>query len=250
VAWTVWLDFARRKDFFVILFLIGIFALGALAARAIGIDSDSEARFLLSSGLGLAGALAALLTTIFAARSMPEEYDNRTLYPMLAKPLKRSDILWGKFCGVFSIGACSFLVFLLLAWLPVPKTSDQHWALLVQAAGLRIAALAALAWLALWLSVWLPAALTVVISLSVFFAGGPLASLVVRMAGDHRSAGILADMISRIVPDFSALDFLQGYVNGAPAMGWSLFGALILYILFFAVLFACLATIQFERRAL
>jgi len=249
IAWSVWLDFSRRKDFYVIVILIGLFAVGVLAMRAIGVENADAARFLLSCGLGMAGALAAVLTAMFSARVLPEEFENRTLYPLLAKPVTRDQAMAGKFLGLFSIATASLLLFNALAWLPVPKVSGQSPQLLAQAVALQIVALAVLVWLALWLSVRLQAALSAFIALGVYFLGASILDLSLRLI--RNSSPLAARFVERLfalVPDFSAFQFMQRYVDGASPIDWGSFAVLALYGMAFVALFALLAISSFRRR--
>src|SRR5690242_2419139 len=60
----VWLQALRCKEVYVVLILMGLYMLGALVLRVVGIETPQAARFV--SGLGLqTGALLASLLVIF-----------------------------------------------------------------------------------------------------------------------------------------------------------------------------------------
>src|SRR5690606_30837975 len=125
----------------------------------------------LGLGLSLSASFAAILVAAFASRQLPEEFENRTLYPLLAKPISRGEVLMGKFLGVLVIGVTSLLVFTLFCWLPVPRLADQSTVLLLQALFLRTVSLAMLAALVMALSVRLPAVLAAGLGLFWWFFG-------------------------------------------------------------------------------
>ncbi|MCX7014366.1 MAG: ABC transporter permease [Candidatus Sumerlaeota bacterium] len=251
IIWSTWLDFARRKDFYVILILMSLFVIAALTMRQVGVENAAEARLMLSCGLGLASALSAVLTALFSARALPEEFESRTLYPLLAKPVTRAQALAGRFAGILLLCVGSLLVFVLLAWVPAPKVPGQRLVLLAQALALQGIALAALAWLALWLSVRLQTVLSAFLALAVYFLGGTLVDVVMRSAGGASPAArrVLEHALG-VVPDFSAFAFLQRYVDGGAPLAWGQFGVLAAYGAAFAALFASLAVWSFGRKQL
>src|SRR5690606_18309857 len=119
VAEGVLLQFMRRNEFYVVLILLGIYLAGLMILRLTGgIDSVEMQRFVLALGLSLSASFAAILVAAFASRQLPEEFENRTLHPLLAKPISRSQVLLGKFLGVLAIGIGSLLIFTLVCWVP------------------------------------------------------------------------------------------------------------------------------------
>lgn len=248
---VVWLDFARRKDFFVLLSLVVLFAIGALSARVLGVEDESAARLLLSCGLGLASTLSAVLVALFASRMLPEELEARTLYPLLAKPLSRAQLLWGKFMGVASIGAASLVLFTVLAWLPVPKSASMSLGLLVQAVALQMVVLAGMAWLAMWLSIRWPAAVCAMAALGAYFAAGSVMDLAANaLAARSQAMGSLFGKLASLAPDWTAMRFFQSYAEGAPALSFAAFIGLAAYGAAFAAAFAILCMRGFEKKAL
>ncbi len=251
IARTVWLDFARRKDFYVLLFFIMIFVVAALTARWMGVTNDSAARLLLDTGLALSSILSIILVALFSSRLLPEEFESRTLYPLLAKPVSRMQVLWAKFAGVFSLGGLSYILFLLLAWLPAPKPSNADDVLLMQSAVLQMVVLAAVAWMVIWLSIRIPAMLAALIVLIMYLVASPLGGFVQGLAASHSS--LLRACITHlwgIVPDLSMLSLFHSYVDGASALSMPVFLALIGYGFGFAALFAALGMHSFLRKPL
>jgi len=251
IARSVWIDFSRRKDFFVLASLLMLFVLGALTARVLGVENESTSQLLLSCGLGLASALSAVLVALFASRALPEEFEARTLYPLLAKPVRRSQMLWAKFLGIASLGALSLVVFCALAWLPVPKPASVNAVLLLQAVLLQVVALAGLCWLAFWLSLYMPSLVSALLSLIVWFLGAPVLDFAVNLASQQSEAALnLARHAAAIVPDWASMRLFQLYVEGAPPLNPVAFLALGGYGLAFTALFAALSVLSFERRSL
>lgn len=251
MAKATWIDFSRRKDSFVLLSLSMLFAIGAIVVRVIGVTNDSTSRLLLSCGLGLSSTLSAILVALFASRAMPEEMENRTLYPLLAKPVSRGQVLIAKFLGIYSISLLAFFCFLALAWLPVPKMSNGSSILLLQGIVLQALSLAGLCWLAMLLSMQLPSLVSGLIALLVWFMAAPVVDFSTNLMGaSSANWGRMWSHAAGIIPDWSALRFFQAYVDGASALDIVAFAGLALYACTFAVLFAAIAIQCFDRKAL
>ena len=75
VMQLTWLDFIRRKDLYVVAIFMGLFVVGTVSVRLLGIQSADVARLLMSGGLALSHVLAALLAAAFAARALAEEFE-------------------------------------------------------------------------------------------------------------------------------------------------------------------------------
>lgn len=251
VARSVWLEFVRRKDFYVLLIFVLLFAAAVLAMRSIGIEGPETAAFLLSCGMGLAGALAAILTAAYSARTVRQDLEGRAILPLLAKPVGRTQWLWGKFLGVFVLGAGSLALFQSLAWLPVPKSESQHPLLLVQALALQALGLGALAWLTILLALRLSALASITVSLLVFFLGGPAMDWLIQVArrwggGAERAA----ERLLGLAPDFAATNFIERYIQGAAPLAPAAFATAVLYGAAFLLFFAALAAWRVERKPL
>ena len=251
IARTVWFDFSRRKDFYVLLFFLLLFVVAALAARIMGVNNDSAARLLLGSGLSLSSVLSIILVALFGSRLLPEEFEARTLYPLLAKPVSRSTVLWAKFAGVFSLGVLSFLLFLILAWVPSPKPSTTNPALLAQSVVLHVILLAVVGWMVIWMSVRMPAMLAALVVLMIYFGASPVSSVLQGAASSHSEMwGTMTSHVLGLIPDLSMLSLFGDYVEGAPPLAAGTFLLLALYGCGFAALFALLGMQSFLREAI
>jgi ABC-type transport system involved in multi-copper enzyme maturation permease subunit len=121
ITWSGLLEIKRRKDVYVLSILIGIYLVFVLVTRIVGIDSEETARFLLNLGLSVAFFLAAVLTASAAGRQLSSEWEDRTIYPLLAKPVSRLEVILGKWLGVVIAGSIVMLVLSLLTLFSVPK---------------------------------------------------------------------------------------------------------------------------------
>jgi len=109
-----------------------------------GLDSaglfDAQIKFVKDFGCGAIGLFGFFIALLSTAQLIPQELHNRTIYTILAKPVRRSEFLLGKFLGVVLLLAlCVALMSLAFAatlyWqelqgLQATKaayTADPHW---------------------------------------------------------------------------------------------------------------------------
>src|SRR5438309_805651 len=136
IAGVVLKEMSRRKDFYV-LFIITVL-LSLVMASVNFFNEEKIVRYLKELSLLLIWIVSLIIAVTTAARQIPTEREQRTLFPLLAKPVTRSQVLLGKFLGCWiSVGGallCFYLFFGLLA-----MTREHEWPIFnyVQAAGLH-----------------------------------------------------------------------------------------------------------------
>jgi ABC-type transport system involved in multi-copper enzyme maturation permease subunit len=69
-----------------------------------GLDSagifDAQIKFVKDAGFGAIGLFGFFIALLSTAQLIPQELHNRTIYTILAKPVRRSEFLLGKFFGI------------------------------------------------------------------------------------------------------------------------------------------------------
>jgi ABC-type transport system involved in multi-copper enzyme maturation permease subunit len=77
---------------------------------------DAQIKFVKDAGCGAIGIFGFLITLLSTAQLIPQELHNRTIYTILAKPVRRSEFLLGKFFGmVLLLTLCTALMSLAFA---------------------------------------------------------------------------------------------------------------------------------------
>lgn len=117
----------RRKDFYVLLVLT---ALITIAAGSANFFNDSKIVTYLKDICLLLIWISALVIAIgTAARQIPAEREQRTIFPLLAKPVTRWQVILGKFTGCWLACGLALLVFYVF-FVVVTGTREHHWPLL------------------------------------------------------------------------------------------------------------------------
>src|SRR5712671_6658688 len=124
----------RRKDFYVLFVLTAVIT---LLLGSVSFFNDAKiVRYLKEVVLLLIWVSALVIALTTTARQIPAERENRTIFPLLAKPVTRGQVITGKFLGCwFAAGvALAFFYFFFMvisgsregAW-PVLKYFQAFW---------------------------------------------------------------------------------------------------------------------------
>ena len=110
---VVWLEMIRRKDLYVLLILLVTLLFVLLSLNIFGLGG--VVRYVADVGLLFAWLFAIILGVSTAGRQLPQEEAKRTIYPLLAKPVTRADVVLGKWLGSWTITvSCTALFYLLV----------------------------------------------------------------------------------------------------------------------------------------
>lgn len=233
------LEALRRKDAWVLGILMGAFALVALSGRLTGSTDPASATFMLNLGLTLSGLFSLLLTVLLAGRQFPDELENRTLYPLLARPVSRRELLLGKWIAGGLAGLITFAAFVLLTWLVSPPAEPMS-------AGMRLQFL-----LVFPVSVFWASALAILLSLCLPRAPALSASLVLVLLGDRLATwfgGV--PLLANLLPRVGALNLATRFTDGAPPLAARDLLMLVIYGAVWILLCVILSIELFQRRRL
>ncbi|MBM4148375.1 MAG: ABC transporter permease [Lentisphaerae bacterium] len=98
---AVWLEVFRRRDFYVLLILMTAMFAWLLSADLFG--SSAASRYVLDVGLLYAWGGSLILAVTAAARQLPRDEEIGAVFMMLAKPVTRWDMVFGKWLGTWSV---------------------------------------------------------------------------------------------------------------------------------------------------
>ena len=127
VAGVVIKELYRRKDFYV-LFILTV--LVCLIMGSVNIFNDKQiVRYLKELCLLLIWVSSLVIAITTTARQIPAEREQRTLLPLLAKPLTRPQLIFGKFLGCWF--ACGMVLICFYLFFGALASSREHaWPLL------------------------------------------------------------------------------------------------------------------------
>lgn len=252
VARGVVIETLRRKDLVVLMLFSAIYVMGMIVALLVGVENAATIAFLLNLGISLAWFSAHLFTVLVAARQVPDEVENRTLYPLLAKPVWRGEYLLGKWVASAGCGLLTFfllLTFSMLPWVFAPFSPTLDLTLFVQATVLTVISLAMIAALTLLLSLVAPKPVTItVMVLTAVFAPKAMQFTMARLHGTALQTP--GEWILAYIPNFTKLNLFDRFTDGMHAVGGGTFLGLCLYATIFTVAALIAADRIFSRQAL
>src|SRR5246127_4601329 len=115
-------ELTRLKVFYVLL-VFGLLLIGSSIFMA-QFSFQQEFQILKDVSLGAISLFTSLLATVPTARMLPQDIEDRTVYPILAKPVPRFEYVVGKIAGVLLLLAISTLV-MVAAFLAVLYMREQ-----------------------------------------------------------------------------------------------------------------------------
>ena len=125
------LETIRRRDVYVVLVLTALMVTGAYSFTFFGVSGLEI--FVKDMAFTAVGLFSTILAVTIAARQVPEELQRRTIYPLLARPVNRWQLLLGKWLSAWATSSLCFLllcatalVLLLVLQLPVGAILWQY----------------------------------------------------------------------------------------------------------------------------
>src|SRR3954468_18240305 len=241
----------RRKDFYVLFVLTA--ALTITLGSANFFNDKSIVRYLKEICLLFIWISALVIAITTAARQIPAERENRTIFPLLAKPVSRWDVMLGKFLGCWAAGGVALIVFYTF-FVVISGLREHAWpiASYFQAAWLHFVFVGVVVALVLCGSVFLSApssnaTISFVIVAGILMLGRDLNRIAMSQAP---APGFILSMIYFIMPHLEFFDVRDLIIHEAPLIAWWAFGAATLYGLFYMAAFLALGWIRFRRLSL
>jgi ABC-type transport system involved in multi-copper enzyme maturation permease subunit len=127
LAGVVIKELYRRKDFYVLFVLTALITL--LMGSVKFFNDDKIVRYLKDICLLLIWISALVIAIATTARQIPAERENRTIFPLLAKPVSRGQVITGKFLGCWLACGLALVVFYIFFGV-VSGSREHHWPLL------------------------------------------------------------------------------------------------------------------------
>ncbi|HEU6449584.1 MAG TPA: ABC transporter permease subunit [Verrucomicrobiae bacterium] len=240
----------RRKDFYV-LFIITILICLVMASVNV-FNDDKIVRYLKEICLLLIWLASLVIAITTTARQIPAEREQRTLLPLLAKPITRAQLIIGKFLGCwFACGLTLFCFYVFFAALAASR--EHHLPLLnyFQAAALHWVVLGVVVAMTLFGSLVFAAPSSNATIIFVFVAGIlTIGRHLHQIAlGQPEPAQSIIYAIYLVIPHLEIFDVRDLIVHDWPVVPWFYFGMAVLYALAYIAAFLIAACLVFRRKA-
>jgi ABC-type transport system involved in multi-copper enzyme maturation permease subunit len=243
------LESIRRKDLYVAVILSILMIATATVIGKFGVQGIEM--FLKDVTLTVINTLSVLLAILFSARQIPEEISRRTVYPLLARPISRFDLILGKFLGAFMVSSVALILFAVVGVGALACLGLSLGAIFWQYLALRFFSLALVCAMTVALSLALTPSATVTIAILLAIGSATFSQAILLMYGPASATGQMVLRSSYyVLPHLDLFDLSRKVSYGwKPIDAWVL-RDLFLYSLGYSVLFLVLAALRFRKQAL
>lgn len=213
------LENARKNIFHVL--LIGALAVIAASTLLSFFTLGVQVKILKDLSLTSIIVCGGLLAVALASTSLPAEIEHRTLYPVLARPVERWEVILGKYLGTLCtiyIGLAGISIAFALVLLRYGGELDLMFGAALGFAALEVAVIGAVATL---LSVIVTPAVAAMLSLFIYISGS------IKMAYLHPLGESIRDTVSKttflvvyhLLPNLECFNFKDALVHGIGVPG-------------------------------
>lgn len=250
IARTIFTEALRRREIYVIVLVTIAMLLLVSFARIFHLENLHK--FYMEIALKTMSVATAATVIVLGARQLPREFENRTIYPMMAKPVARSEFLIGKYLGVVAAGIFCLELFMTVFGAAVYATQMPiSWAVFSQFVYLQTLLIAVLAALSFLLSMALNLDAAITITILIYLLGDILTNALTTIYDYVGAAGrAFLIFLNYAVPQPALFDLSAKVVHGWPPISPAILGLVTLYALMFVVPYLGASYLLFRRRAL
>lgn len=260
VSKTIWIEAFRRKEIYAIVLVSVALIIGSRSISFFGLEGFSK--FYREVALRTMNVATSLTVILLAARQLPREFENQTIYPLLAKPIGRWNFLLGKFAGVQIAGTFCYILFMAVFVSGIVfQRIDFNWLLFGQFVYLQILSFAVLISLTCMLSLLVNVDAAVTLSIIVYLSSQiflNLMSTIYDFVGPVQQGAIVA--LHYLIPQLTLFDASSKVIHSMtlgdgstvlwPALSaWSV-GAMTVYAFAYTAIYLALSYYLFRRRPL
>jgi ABC-type transport system involved in multi-copper enzyme maturation permease subunit len=250
IAGVVIKEMYRRKDFYV------LFVLTALITLVMGsvtfFNQDNIIRYLKEICLFLIWGASLVIAITTAARQIPAEREQRTLFPLLAKPVTRNQFVLGKFFGCWFASGLSLVLFYVFFGI-VAGAKEHEWPIAnyFQAMVLHWFMLGIVCALTVLGSIVFAApsstnTITLIVSVGILLLGRHLNKVAVYL---QEPAQTLLYAVYFVIPHLELFDVRDLIVHNWELIRWEIWAGALAYGAVYSAIFLALACLLFRRKA-
>jgi ABC-type transport system involved in multi-copper enzyme maturation permease subunit len=260
IAWHVFKDGARSRT---LVSLIGFaFVLFGISLLLGQLTAGQDLKIIKDIGLSAIELSGVLMSVLLGVGLVAKEIERRSIYPLLARPIRRAEFIVGKYIGLVAtlavnVAVMTIALYLVLGYIYATSSPFQRLAWeapaldphIMTASLLIVAELAVLTAVSLFFSTFSSSVLwSTFFSLGVYVAGSMSAQLrELAAAVGSRAAGVFGQAVGVVLPAFSAFDVKGQIVHGLPVPA-----AFVLMTIGYAAVYAAAvlvaAAVVFSRR--
>jgi len=232
--------------FFALLMMIAAIAVGQIS---IGIEQT----VIVSLGLTAISVIGLLISVFIGVALVSKEMDKRTLYTLLAKPVRRWEFLLGKFAGLvltLAVNTAAMALGLLLVMIYVKHTLERSDAVVLVAVYFILLKLALIVALALMFSCFTTPLLAILFTVGLYIVGlyvQELRNVPVNVMSPAMAA--FTKWLSYLLPNFENFNVMAMAAHGKAVPGAFILQNTLYTVVYCAIVLTAAAAV-FSRRNL
>ena len=232
--------------FFALLMMIAAIAVGQIS---IGIEQT----VIVSLGLTAISVIGLLISVFIGVALVSKEMDKRTLYALLAKPVRRWEFLLGKFAGLvltLAVNTAAMALGLLLVMIYVKHTLERSDAVVLVAVYFILLKLALIVALALMFSCFTTPLLAILFTVGLYIVGlyvQELRNVPVNVMSPAMAA--FTKWLSYLLPNFENFNVMAMAAHGKAVPGAFILQNTLYTVVYCAIVLTAAAAV-FSRRNL
>jgi ABC-type transport system involved in multi-copper enzyme maturation permease subunit len=231
VAGAVFRETVRDRVFYnLVLFAVLLVAASILIGQ---LTAGQDVKIIKDLGLAATSLFGLFIAIFVGIHLVSKEVDRRSVYPLLAKPVRRSELIVGKYAGLLltllaNISVMTVAIYAICFFLSrgVPANIQGAWdapamdPALLKAIALIYLNLAVVTAVAVFFSTYSSPMLSAAFTIGVYIAGQFSADLKrLDLILDSPAAAAFAKACYYVLPDFAKFDIKLAVVHGIPVSG-------------------------------
>ena len=248
IAKTILIEAVRRKDVYVIALISALLISIVGVFRFFGVEGLHK--FFREVSLTIMNWATTIIVILLAARQLPREFESRTIYPLLAKPVSRLHFLVGKLAGTLLAAAIAYVIFMAFFFLGEWQIGvPLLWPTFFQMLYLHFLSLAILGALTLMLSTVMTHSATLTVAF-LFFVFSEQITAFIRISYESAGLGIRRFLwvLNWAVPQLALCDLTEKVVHDWPPVPAWVLGFWTLDAAIFVTVFFLVSFLRFRRR--
>ncbi|MCK4401568.1 ABC transporter permease subunit [bacterium] len=239
----------RKKEIYV-LFILSV-AMMSVVAMASFFSLTGLIKYFTELSFLIITYITVIIAVVVGARQVPTELNSRTIYPLMAKPLKRSEFIIGKWLGTSLISIFCFLVFEGIFIVLLFSKGSGISCILIQGIFLHILQIMLISSIVICLSTFMTNAANATVSILYFILGYWIGKAI-SDALDNCGAFLawILRSINYILPHLDYFDLSKKIVHQwQPVPAWVIITVMIYAVVYISI-FLLIGTLKFQRKQL
>jgi len=240
----------RKKDFYVFFILLLLLLFLLWSETFFGIQDI--VRYIKDMGYFFSCFFSVIIAIVFSARQVPDEIADKTIYPLIAKPVSRAHLLLGRYTGSLLASSLAFTLFYILyTGVVILKAGSLDPVVAVQAWIFGICSLGIVCAVSMFLSLCLTLSAAVTMSFLLYFFIMWFSTTIRKMIISAEGIKIFfTNALYYIMPHYEFFDLRVRIAHSWEAVPVSIFTAAVMYAVIYSSMILYFCHLRLKKKIL